>query len=180
MTFSEFKAHSEPLFKQLEILKFRDSIAVNNCLFVHDYFNNDLPLSFSNIFKIFFRRNRFPGSRCQPGPSSGLIIQNLWISGFYDPTCHPQWTFFVRSFSILKFYISHNSYCWTTGYTSIWLAFGQNAQAPETLSFEPVAVCESEDPASQNRGVACCSTGLAWIPFIGKKKVGLKKSRPNF
>ena len=54
MTFSEFKAHSEPLFKQLEILKFRDSIAVNNCLFVHDYFNNDLPLSFSNIFKITY------------------------------------------------------------------------------------------------------------------------------
>ena len=37
MTFSEFRAHSEPLFKKLEILKFRDSIAVNNCSFVYDY-----------------------------------------------------------------------------------------------------------------------------------------------
>ena len=26
MTFSEFRAHSEPLFKKLEILKFQDSI----------------------------------------------------------------------------------------------------------------------------------------------------------
>jgi hypothetical protein len=35
MTFSEFKAHSEPLFKKLEILKFQDSITVNNCSFVY-------------------------------------------------------------------------------------------------------------------------------------------------
>ena len=50
MTFSEFRAHSEPLFKQLEILKFTDSIAVNNCSFVYDYFHNNLPGSFTNTF----------------------------------------------------------------------------------------------------------------------------------
>ena len=50
MTFSEFRAHSEPLFKKLEILKFTDSIAVNNCSFVHDYFNGKLPRSFTNTF----------------------------------------------------------------------------------------------------------------------------------
>ena len=50
MTFSEFRAHSEPLFKKLEILKFIDSIAVNNCSFVHDYFHYKLPISFNNTF----------------------------------------------------------------------------------------------------------------------------------
>ena len=50
MTFSEFRAHSEPLFKKLEILKFSDSISVNNCSFVYDYFNNNLPRSFTNTF----------------------------------------------------------------------------------------------------------------------------------
>ena len=50
MTFSEFRAHSEPLFKKLEVLKFCDSIAVNNCLFVYDYFNKTLPISFTNTF----------------------------------------------------------------------------------------------------------------------------------
>ena len=50
MTFSEFRAHSEPLFKKLEILKFTDNIAVNNCLFVYDYFNKKLPISFTNTF----------------------------------------------------------------------------------------------------------------------------------
>ena len=50
MTFSEFRAHSEPLFKKLEILKFSDSISINNCSFVYDYFNNNLPRSFTNTF----------------------------------------------------------------------------------------------------------------------------------
>ena len=50
MTFSEFRAHTEPLFKKLEILKFSDSISVNNCSFVYDYFNNKLPASFTNTF----------------------------------------------------------------------------------------------------------------------------------
>ena len=50
MTFSEFRSHSEPLFRKLEILKFQDSIVVNNCLFVYDYLNNNLPGSFKNTF----------------------------------------------------------------------------------------------------------------------------------
>ena len=50
MTFSEFRAHSEPLFKKLDIMKFQDSIVVNNCLFVYDYLNNNLPGSFINTF----------------------------------------------------------------------------------------------------------------------------------
>ena len=28
--------HKEPLFKKLDILKFRDNIVLNNCLFVYD------------------------------------------------------------------------------------------------------------------------------------------------
>ena len=45
MTFSEFRAHSEPLFKDLEILKFADNITLNNCIFVHDYLRGHLPQS---------------------------------------------------------------------------------------------------------------------------------------
>ena len=50
MTFSEFRAHSEPLFKQLEILKFCDSISLHNCVFVFDYLNGNLPDSFIETF----------------------------------------------------------------------------------------------------------------------------------
>ena len=51
MTFSEFKAHSEPLFKELEILKFTDSISLYNCVFVFDYLHGNLPDSFSETFR---------------------------------------------------------------------------------------------------------------------------------
>ena len=37
MTFSDFNAHSEPLFKNLNILKFSDSITLKNCLFAYDF-----------------------------------------------------------------------------------------------------------------------------------------------
>ena len=50
MTFSQFKAHSEPLFKKLKILKVKDNIFLQNCLFVYDYFHGNLPKSFDNIF----------------------------------------------------------------------------------------------------------------------------------
>ena len=51
MTFSEFKAHSEPLFKQLEILKFTDNITLYNCILVHDYLHGNLPDAFFETFK---------------------------------------------------------------------------------------------------------------------------------
>ena len=50
ITFSEFKAHHEPLCKQLGILKFVDNIEVSNCIFVHDFFNKLLPVSYANTF----------------------------------------------------------------------------------------------------------------------------------
>ena len=50
MSFSEFNAHSNPIFKDLKILKVKDNIFLQNCLFVHDYFHSNLPTSFDNIF----------------------------------------------------------------------------------------------------------------------------------
>ena len=50
MTFSEFRTHSEPLFKKLEILKFSDYISLYNCIFVFDYLNGNLPDSFTETF----------------------------------------------------------------------------------------------------------------------------------
>ena len=50
VTFSDFNAHSEPLFKQLDILKFNDNIVLQNCLFVYDYLKGNLPSSFEFIF----------------------------------------------------------------------------------------------------------------------------------
>ena len=45
MTFSDVRAHSDPLFKELKILKANDNIFLHNCIFVHDYFHGKLPTS---------------------------------------------------------------------------------------------------------------------------------------
>ena len=50
ITFSEFKAHTSPIFKALKILKFKDQIYLHNCLLVHDKINNILPENFNDYF----------------------------------------------------------------------------------------------------------------------------------
>ena len=51
ITFSEYKAHSSPLFYRLEILKLFDLIYLDNALFVYDYYTNKLPATFHDFFK---------------------------------------------------------------------------------------------------------------------------------
>ena len=72
MTFSDVRAHSDPLFKELKILKANDNIFLQNCIFVHDYFHGKLPTSFNNIFNkvnkthILFTRNANDGKLTLP------------------------------------------------------------------------------------------------------------------
>ena len=51
ISFSEFRAHTSPIFKQYKILKFQDHIVLENCLLIHDFIKNNLPQSFNNYFK---------------------------------------------------------------------------------------------------------------------------------
>ena len=44
-------SHTEPIFKELKILKFEDKISFFRALFMHQYRNNKLPVSFTNIFQ---------------------------------------------------------------------------------------------------------------------------------
>ena len=45
-----FKAHTEPLFKQLGILNFSDKLSYCRSIFMHKYRHSKLPVSFSGIF----------------------------------------------------------------------------------------------------------------------------------
>ena len=54
ITFSEYKAHSSPLFYRLEILKLFDLIYLDNALFVYDYYTNKLPATFHDFFKSIY------------------------------------------------------------------------------------------------------------------------------
>ena len=53
ITFQEsFYDHVTHIYKDLKLLKLRDQVTLNNLLFVHDYFNNKLPESFSGYFTL--------------------------------------------------------------------------------------------------------------------------------
>ena len=50
MTFADAKEHTEPLFKKLKLLKFKDHLVLLNCFNVHDFLKGELPCSFVNTF----------------------------------------------------------------------------------------------------------------------------------
>jgi len=50
MTFAEFKAHTNPIFIKLKILKMREFVEFQTALFMHDYFTNNLPKPFDSFF----------------------------------------------------------------------------------------------------------------------------------
>ena len=50
MSFKPKNEPTNPLFRNLKIVKFKDILAYNNCIFVHDQLNENLPESFSNFF----------------------------------------------------------------------------------------------------------------------------------
>ena len=50
ISLKSFKAHTEPLFKTLGILKFSDKLSHSRAVFMHKYRHNKLPTSFSGIF----------------------------------------------------------------------------------------------------------------------------------
>ena len=50
MPFKPKNEPSNPLFQNLKIMKLEDIFAYNNCIFVHDQRNGNLPESFSNFF----------------------------------------------------------------------------------------------------------------------------------
>ena len=49
--FSKSDEHSEPLFKELEILKLTDLVTLHNALLMYHYYYNLLPSSFENFFQ---------------------------------------------------------------------------------------------------------------------------------
>ena len=50
-TNSTFNHHND-IYKKLRLLKFRDFVDLRNLVFVHDYFNNALPESFTEYFTL--------------------------------------------------------------------------------------------------------------------------------
>ena len=52
MCFLNCNAHTTPLFKDSNILKFPDKIALESCIFIKNYFSQTLPIHFKNWFTL--------------------------------------------------------------------------------------------------------------------------------
>ena len=59
ITFSKPDEHSEPLSKQMEILKLTDLVYFFNALFMYQFHNNFLPKSFENFFQSISSRHKY-------------------------------------------------------------------------------------------------------------------------
>ena len=51
ISFSDFHADANPIYKELKILKLEDFISLQNALFVHDFLKKKLPICFDDYFK---------------------------------------------------------------------------------------------------------------------------------
>ena len=114
MTGSKYNAHTEPLFKQLSIMKLEDNFSLQYLKFYHKFDTNSLPKYFANIFTrnseihCYGTRSRgqlhdFPfkktgASKCLRHSVPNLLTEiapNV-LSSFYktfvvsacDPVCH--------------------------------------------------------------------------------------------
>ena len=98
ITFADFRADTSPLFHSLKILKLRDHITKQNCMFVHDSLNNISP----NCFRTYFKHTRDIHSRntisanlgCLYIPSSGTIRYGLYS---ITNKCIANWNAFTKT-----------------------------------------------------------------------------------
>ena len=51
INFSNFRADADPLYQTNKILKLEDYVKMQNCLFVHDFLNKNLPVCFDDYFQ---------------------------------------------------------------------------------------------------------------------------------
>lgn len=97
----EFRAHTSPLFKYLNLLKVHDIYKLNSCLFMHKICSGKHPDSFSNMFTPLCGNNR-TNSFLSPSPKS------LFLSYFPSaslPTIWNSLTIYqknIKSYNVFK------------------------------------------------------------------------------
>ena len=82
---SKYNSTSDPIFKELNILKFNHLFELNCKLFMHSFYNNKLPSCFSEMFKksVSTRTNNIVANICKKSNLRHLpkyILPKLWNS----------------------------------------------------------------------------------------------------
>ena len=79
------RAHTDPLFYDYKILKLFDHVKMENALFLHKYFNHELPQSLIDNFKIEQRNDLYSTrtSRYNTLIQKNMVNHRLYISQLY-------------------------------------------------------------------------------------------------
>ncbi len=72
ITFSDFNAHTAPLFNDLKILRLREHIQLQHLLLVYDSIHNNLPLSFKDFFVV--NNMNWVKTRAESQASTDLVL----------------------------------------------------------------------------------------------------------
>ena len=87
MTFSDFNAHSNPIFSKLKILKLPDLVFLQTALFMYDFHSGNLPVSFSLYFTQVHQKHNYntrlssKSSYCLPRIRTNFGKFNIRFSG---------------------------------------------------------------------------------------------------
>ena len=100
LSFADFNANADPLHKMFNILKLNDIMALQNCIFVHDLFNNKLPICFNSYFQsisdIHSINTKSSEIGCIHIPFFSTTIYGL---NSFTRKCIDSWNFFTRKFN---------------------------------------------------------------------------------
>lgn len=105
----EVNSSSEPIFKELNILKFNHLFELNCKLFMHAFYNSKLPPCFSEMFKksVSMRTNNVVTNICKKSNLRHLpkyILPKLWNSMSQESKCLSSRSSFKRK--LITEYIS--------------------------------------------------------------------------
>ena len=107
--FTDLNANTYPLFWSNKILKLADQVEVQNCLFVHDFFKQNLPKCFNDYFK----KVSDVHSICTISSQLGCIFLSRVATTQYGLNsitrkCSKTWNFFSKKFNLNLTSLSHN------------------------------------------------------------------------
>ena len=102
ITFSDFLAHTSPLFKQLNLLKFIDIIDLHTALFMLQYSRDSLPCNFDGYFNLVCNTH-FHDTRAVSSTTFSLPLVRTNYGLFNIRFCRPKiWKTIDESFKTLS------------------------------------------------------------------------------
>ena len=110
ISFSDFRADSNPLYANLKILKLKDQIVLQNCLFVHDTLSKVSPI----CFQVYFKQTRVIHSQNTKSANLGCLFVTHSGSvryGLNSTTnkCISNWNDITKKFNLDLFTLTRNN-----------------------------------------------------------------------